>query len=78
MLTDNDIDANGIENSFNKVYASAISKQIWSCKNTTKRIDQNRNGLLIMLIMRDYSSDQNASGMLCTDLFLSFCIFRHF
>ncbi len=34
--------------------------------------------LLTISPWRDHGSDQNASGMLCTDLFLSLCIFRHF
>ncbi len=34
--------------------------------------------LLTIRPWRDHGSDWNVSGMLCTDLFLSFCIFRHF
>ncbi len=34
--------------------------------------------LLTIRLWRDHGSDRNASVMLCTDLFLLFCIFRHF
>ncbi len=34
--------------------------------------------LLTIRPWRDHSSDRNAWGTLCTDLFVSFCILRHF